>query len=137
MGCDIHIVLERRREGSNRWIGEFTSDNWVIGRNLYARQRDYGFFGRLAGVRSSPQGGPRHYPKNLPRDVSELAWDSYIQYPTDHHSVSHLSIEDFCAAFLAENPNHKHVREDSIMGDLLGVYKDSNCEYRVVFWFDN
>ena len=138
MGCDIHLVLERRRVGSPKWIGEFSSDNYnAVGSNLLVRQRDYGFFARLAHVRGSPAGGPSHFPKNLPHDVSELAWDEYMTSPTDHHSPSHLSVYAFCEAWLAENPNHKTVRPEYAAYDLLGINEDSGCEYRVVFWFDN
>ena len=138
MGCDIHIVLERRRKGLSKWIGEFCSDNYnIVGKSMLARQRDYGFFGRLAHVRGSPKDGPSHYPKELPYDVSELAWDSYMSAATDHHSVSHLSVDDFCDAWLAEHPDHPTVRRDYAAYDLLGIDEDDTLEYRVVFWFDN
>lgn len=138
MGCDIHIVLERRRKGDRKWIGEFTSDNYnVVGRKMKASQRDYGFFGRLAHVRTSPNDEPCYYRKNLPRDVSDLAWDSYMRCPTDHHSASHLSVNEFCKAYLAENPDDPDVREEYAAYDLLGVDPDTDCDYRVVFWFDN
>lgn len=138
MGCDIHIVLERKRKGTDQWIGEFSSDNHnVVGRNLKADRRDYGFFGRLAHVRHSPTSGPSFYPRNLPRDVSALAWDQYMTAPTDHHSASYLSIDEFCTAYLAENPEDPDVRPNHVAYDLLGVDSDTGCEYRVVFWFDN
>ena len=139
MGCDIHIVLERRREGSDRWIGEFTSDNFkCVGKNLEARNRDYGFFHRIAGVRGwGDNDKVDHYPKNLPRDVSDLAWDQYMTRPTDYHTPSHLTAEEFTAAYLAENPNSQTIRNDYAAYDLLGIDPDDKCEYRVVFWFDN
>lgn len=138
MGCDIHIVLEYKRAGQSKWIGEYCSDNYnAVGRNLIARERDYRFFGRLAHVRHRPEEGPRHYPQNLPRDVSDLAWDQYMRCPTDYHSPSHLSVSDFCAAYLADNPNDTRVRPEYAAYDLLGITDDEDCEYRVVFWFDN
>ncbi len=137
MGCDIHIVLERRRTSQDKWIGVFSSDNYeVVGKNLRARNRDYGLFWRLAGVRETQKETPFYFPKNLPRDISDLAWDEYMTHPTDHHTPSHLTVEEFCKAYVAENPGDPMVRNEHAATDLFGVY-DDGCEYRVVFWFDN
>ncbi|KIC39384.1 hypothetical protein RA26_01670 [Leisingera sp. ANG-M7] len=60
-----------------------------------------------------------------------------MRCPTDYHNPSHLSVSDFCEAYLAENPNDPSVRAEHAAYDLLGVDREEDCEYRVVFWFDN
>lgn len=134
MGCDIHIVMERR-EGSE-WVGIWSSDVGPRkdGRALIAR-RDYGFFSRFA-VRGST--GDVIYPRNIPKDVSRLAWLQYMKAPTDNHSASHASIEEFCDAWMAANSEHPGVRPEFAPYDLLGLFGDEDeGEHRVVFWFDN
>jgi len=139
MGCDIHIVLERRKRDSGEWIGQWCSDNlpdrW--GRPKCAR-RDYGLFSRF-GVRGPRDDGNAIYPRNIPEDVSRLAWSLYMLSPTDHHSASYCSLEEFIEAWRAENPNDAEVRKDWAHYDLFGVDLDwpENAEYRLVFWFDN
>lgn len=127
MGCDIHVVIEENLDG--RWIGLTASDR-QRDRPKYA-ERDYDFFAEIANV----HGNGRYYPKNLPRDVSELAWHMYMQSPTDHHSASHMDIESFCAAHHRLNPNQS--RAEHVVYDLTGLCMDEGEEYRVVFWFDN
>lgn len=138
MGCDIHMVLERRLP-DREWIGLWSSDAFPLGggRPLVAR-RDYEFFAEVAGVRGNTR--TSLYPKNLPEDVSRLSWVQYMRSPTDHHSVSHLSADDFVAAYKRANPEGRHgYRPEFALYDLLGVDPDwpENADYRVVFWFDN
>lgn len=144
MGCDIHIVLERRDPGSE-WIGLWCSDTFPGGRPKIA-QRDYAFFGEVAQVRCRSETGK--YPRNIPRDVSRLAWMEYMDAPTDHHSASHMTISEFTDAWFRANEKHPAViadknlpRREFAAYDLLGLsaYGDPDCksEFRVVFWFDN
>ena len=126
MGCDIHTVIEENVDG--RWIGVCASDRMKV-RPVYA-QRDYSFFGSIANVRGSGS----NYPQNLPRDVSDLAWHLYMRSPTDHHSVSHMSLDKFCDIHNAGRPNES--RAEYAVEDLTGIYKDEG-EHRIVFWFDN
>lgn len=127
MGCDIHTVIEEKVGG--RWIGVAASDR-MAKRPLYG-QRDYSFFGAIANVRERGE----NYPKNLPRDVSELAWHLYMRAPTDYHSASHMSLEEFCAIHNRLNP--KESRLEYAVEDLTGLYNEESEQYRVVFWFDN
>lgn len=127
MGCDIHTVIEQKVDG--RWIGVSASDR-MKGRPIYA-QRDYAFFGQIANVRERGA----HYPRNLPRDVSELAWHLYMEAPTDHHSASHMPLDQFCEIHNQENP--KDSRTEYAVEDLTGIYSEKGEMYRVVFWFDN
>jgi len=139
MGCDIHIVLERRQTGME-WVGVWCSDTAPGRRSQYlVSRRDYGLFGHLAGVRSLPDG--YFTCRNLPLDVSRLAWLQYMQAPIDHHSASHLSLQEFIVAFDRANPGESSAdyRKEHAAYDLFGVDEDwpESCEYRVVFWFDN
>jgi hypothetical protein len=138
MGCDIHIVLERRDAGQSEWVGQWCSDNLPMSRRPKIASRDYGFFAEVAGVRGSPSQS-KMYPRNVPVDVSRLAWLHYMQSPTDHHSPSHATPAEFVEAYARANPNDKDYRPEFALYDLLGVEADypEGCEYRVVFWFDN
>lgn len=133
MGCDIHIVIEEKV--GDKWIGIVATDR-LKDRPIYA-MRDYGFFAEIANVRG--RGG--HYPKNLPRDVSELAWHLYMRCPTDHHSASHMTIEKFCEIHNSLNPSKS--RREHATWDLMGLWPAAEIEdegaspFRVVFWFDN
>jgi hypothetical protein len=132
MGCDIHIVLERRKTDKPcaKWIGVTATDHHP-GPRIPVAQRDYDFFAEVANVR----GKGTHYPRNLPEDVSELAWEQYMRSPRDHHSPSHMPLDEFCAAYAKVNPTK--VRAEFAGSDLFGVYGDDGFDYRVVFWFDN
>lgn len=133
MGCDIHIVLERR-EPDSEWVGIWLSDA-LPGNRPPIAERDYDFFAEVAAVRGRTDTSV--YPRNLPKDVSRLAWLSYLRAPSDHHSVSHMSVADFVAAWLRAHPDDRSVRREWAVYDLLRVNGDDDQEWRVVFWFDN
>lgn len=135
MGCDIHIVLERKLPNTE-WIGLWSSDHRPGNRPLIAR-RDYAFFAEIASIRGSSRA--RNYPKNVPIDVSRLAWLDYMSAPTDHHSASYMSPKEFVEAWRVVNEKHDEVRIGHELYDLLGLWGDNEdgAEYRVVFWFDN
>ena len=141
MGCDIHIVLERREKGSSEWVGLWASDWMPNGRPLIA-QRDYGFFAEVAQVRGEGTGA-RIFPRNLPKDVSRLAWLMFMRAPTDYHSTSHMTVPEFTAAWFRASDGRSWIRgqqprPEFAASDLLGVWDDENeSDYRVVFWFDN
>lgn len=136
MGCDIHLVVERRIQGDPDWIGIYASDNAPGGRPKIA-QRNYEFFAEVAGVRGSS--ATTTYARNLPRDVSRLAWINFMACPTDYHHPSHLTVTEFIGAWRRANPNDESFREQFCAYDLLGVDSDwpEAADYRVVFWFDN
>ncbi|MBM1817141.1 hypothetical protein [Pseudosulfitobacter pseudonitzschiae] len=127
MGCDIHVVIEEKVNCG--WLGVAATDMMEV-RPAYA-QRDYDFFGAIANVRGS---GP-NYPKNVPRDVSDLAWHLYMRHPTDHHSPSYMDLDDFCSIHNRLRPQDS--RSEYSVEDLTGIDCDEGRKYRVVFWFDN
>lgn len=136
MGCGIHIILERRYPDSE-WVGVWSSDVGPGKLRAKIARRDYGFFQRF-GVRGYRDDVTAIYPRNLPRDVSRFSWLQYMLCPTDYHSASHATLDEFCAAWLAENPNDAEVRAEHATYDLFGIFGDEDeGEHRVVFWFDN
>lgn len=137
MGCDIHIVLERRKKIGGDWIGVYSTDELPLQNRLLIKQRDYDFFARIAAVRGS--GPDTIYPKNLPEDISDLAWQEYMTAPKDHHSPSYMPAAQFAHAWIAVNPQvpDSKIRAEWAVSDLLGARDDEHFEYRVVFWFDN
>lgn len=132
MGCDIHIVLERRKIDSRDWVGVYTTDTHPKHR-IQIAQRDYDFFAEVAGVRGRTD--TTMHPRNLPEDVSDLAWQEYMRSPLDYHSPSHMGVDEFCKAYLKANPDA--ARPEFAAYDLLGADTDDRFEHRVVFWFDN
>jgi hypothetical protein len=155
MGCDIHIVVERKWEG--RGVGLRTDRGFVRGGYngeetdwVYPDigQRDYGFFARLAGVRGD---GPE--PLGIPSDASDLTLALTQYWESDGHSFSYLPLKEFAerwcakdAAFLATMTAERLRGEDRAYARLLdrasiGVfdaYDDMDLDdFRVVFWFDN
>jgi hypothetical protein len=135
MGCDIHIVLESRKRATETapagpWIGLWCSDYFPGSRPTVAR-RNYEFFAAVASVR----GEGRHRPRNLPEDISPLAWREYMRAPLDHHSASHMPATSFVDVYQTVNPPADGVA-------LYGLYRllcadRDEDEHRVVFWFDN
>ena len=155
MGCDIHIVVERKWEG--RWVGLRTDQGFVRGGYngeetdwVYPDigQRNYAFFARLAGVRGD---GPE--PLGIPGDASDLTLMLTNQWEGDGHSHSYLPLKEFAErwcvgdeAFITTMAAERLDGKDRAYARLLDrasigtfdLYDDMDVEdFRVVFWFDN
>lgn len=155
MGCDIHIVVERKWKG--RWVGLRTDQGFARGGYNSAEtdwvypdigQRNYAFFARLAGVRGD---GPE--PLGIPGDASDLTLMLTSQWEGDGHSHSYLPLKEFaerwCAkdeAFITTMAAERLDGKDWAYARLLDrasigtfdPYDDMDVEdFRVVFWFDN
>jgi hypothetical protein len=156
MGCDIHIVVERKWEG--RWVGLRTDQGF--GRGGYngeetdwvypdIGQRNYAFFARLAGVR-----GDKYVETfGIPGDASDLTLMMTDRWGSDGHSFSYLPLKEFaerwCAkdeAFITTMAAERLDGKDRAYARLLDrasigmfdPYDDMDVEdFRVVFWFDN
>lgn len=156
MGCDIHMVVERKWEG--RWVGlhavpymrTYERDNasaplsvsfhgWDI------KNRNYGFFAKLAGVRGE---GPE--PKGVPDDASDLTLMEIDSWGQDGHSHSWCMVQEFYDLFRESNEwlvvdtlveGSARISIDDLLGvsysDLAEEEKGVADNYRVVFWFDN
>jgi hypothetical protein len=140
MGCDIHLVLERRRK-DGKWVAidTFTGHESALDKGYAwpaATSRNYQRFAALAGVRGD---GPAA--RGMPDDASETArflaeekWDS------DGHTHSWLPLAEAADIFLR---THGPVEADSFAAKypcayFFGIDSDEGFDaYRLVFWFDN
>lgn len=156
MGSDIHIVIERKFR--DKWVGvrtdagiptlSYNEPGWDYHAPAVG-SRNYGFFGRLAGVRGV---GPA--PVGLPADASDLSTAMAVKWGSDGHSHSWLPLEEFAMRWCATDEGFiaTMTRERLEGGDAsyhrlmskasLGVYDgydddDDVADFRVVFWFDN
>lgn len=145
MGCDIHIVLERRT--ADGWLGVDSFRSFeMYGRKegdfnyAYppARDRNYGRFAKLAGVRGD---GPE--PRGMPEDASALARHMANEWGLDGHSHSWLPLAEALAVWTATQYWPDWERLDSYKRQYPAAFffgvedSDDIAAYRLVFWFDN
>lgn len=134
MGCDIHIVLERKVDG--KWIGIDAYRHYMEPTSYRGgtTNRNYKRFARLAGVRGD---GPA--PKGLPEDLSDLAKMLSDDWGLDGHSRSWISLPDALPIFLEtewSDIEHQSDYAKKYPADyFFNVYESD--DYRIVFWFDN
>ncbi|GJM01925.1 MAG: hypothetical protein DHS20C08_04260 [Rhodomicrobium sp.] len=138
MGCDIHIVLEKKVH-ETEWLGLYCTDDLPSRRPVFA-QRNYDFFAALANVR----GRGDNYPRGLPSDISRLAWLKFSECPTDNHSSSNMALSEFIeiwkTSIFEKEPFYSDelgIRANYIEYDLFQLHAEPDDQYRVVFWFDN
>lgn len=133
MGCDIHLVLERKT--GDGWLGIHNfpyydtreGSDWPL-----ARERNYDRFAALAGVRGE---GPE--PKGIPQDASPLARYESEEWGDDGHSHSWLPVDEAAKIFLATERLPNDWCKQYPADFFFGVNDDHPGEYRIVFWFDN
>lgn len=164
MGCDIHMVVERR-DPELGWVGLhdfpygtvelFTEINgkseFVAGRPHWLPcSRNYELFAEIAGVRGD---GPE--PRGMPGDASDLARMEVRRWGDDGHSHTWLlmseAVRPFGVAMLGEQGWAKLVA-DKVSGEPdwdttgkvldrfgIGLSDDDETldDYRLIIWFDN
>lgn len=141
MGCDIHMVLERK--SSDGWVGlhNFQGCRGRDGRSAYpvATERNYRLFAALAGVRGE---GPA--PKGLPEDMSLLTKHLSSDWDGDGHSHSWIGLPEAVVEFNqrrypeGETPVDPGSYRDKYPSSYwFDVESDDVPEHRLVFWFDN
>lgn len=156
VGCDIHMVLERK-SGPAKWIGieRFNSFptiavqrfgeiaehlkrlNWM---GWTITSRNYHLFATLAGVRSDELNRPA-VPRGIPEDVSELAQAEIEAYEADGHSHSWGLLSEIGGHFLAHYCPEMIL--DADRANTIHRLFNTNCEdeplehFRLVYWFDN
>lgn len=141
MGCDIHLVVERRVE--QRWVAVrimrsiSTAAPINYGMNFAtpaSKERNYDRFAALAGVR-----GPGPAPRGLPDDVSETS--RFLFELLDRHTPSWLPLSEAAEIFAA---TERHELND--FDRKYSMYHYFNIEpetdgpaedHRLVFWFDS
>ena len=137
MGCDIHIVLEKKHDG--KWVGVHAFPYYESVNKGYmfapAIDRNYHRFAALAGVRGE---GPDA--KGFPEDASELSRMLFDRWEDDGHSFSYLSVVEATKIFL------ETARSDAVSDFgkkypehfFFGVETEDGFDnFRIVFWFDN
>jgi hypothetical protein len=99
MGCDIHLYIEKKKNG--KWIpaqgfmdtGGF--DDGTLDVPCPDKQldnRDYLLFGFLAGVRDDTN---QHFePKGFPKDASKEVKAVFKRWGNDAHTPSYLTLEE-------------------------------------------
>lgn len=158
MGADIHICAERKlKDGTWAMCQSYTSlctksFGSDKGRKFFrVRDRNYGFFADLAGVRGY---GPK--PRGMPKDASPLVREECDAWGSDGHSHSWYSAHEFVPIFMKNKLTDEERAE--LVSDKLTASYDVNlisnvlCDYlaidlpfdadapeniRFVFWFDN
>ena len=98
MGCDIHLILEKKV--NDKWLGVWATDSLPNGWSLPITHRNYEFFSNLANVRSEKPESNRNRPKGLPSNISELAKISIANIGDDGHSHSYFTVDEFIEIFL-------------------------------------
>lgn len=149
MGCDIHLVIERKSHVSDQWICVI-APTWEsvcqdpISMNTpdpptpagyFLRARNYNFFAAIAGVRGS---GPD--PKGLPTNISQTTQELTQEWGMDGHSHSHMPLEQFLEEFVRNNTGQlqKYVR-DKLAGENQNIVRmffpnfEPEHEYRVCY----
>lgn len=146
MGCDIHFVVEQKHQ--DKWVGLLSTEgpfSLPYGARktlpiLQFQDRDYEFFGRLAGVRRN---GPQAL--GVPEDASDLAYMQMTQWDGFGHSHSYCSLRDFVRAKYIVGIGITELaiatlKNEDFAARVLNIREEDYGpldDYRVVFWFDN
>ncbi len=105
--------------------------------------RDYRFFGRLAGVRRD---GPD--PNGVPPDASVMTQRVVARWEDDGHSHGHMTLREFVKRKIITDVTIADAAKSKLQGgdpiaEYLGDCVDDDSDItlddntRVVFWFDN
>ena len=152
MGCDIHVVIEKKFADCGWqcvWDGSIRPIYYGQEGHRYnspsITNRNYRLFADLAGVRGD---GPP--PKGLPEDISPAARSIVSEWDGDGHSHSWDTMLDFGEKY--EYPNtdegNADLTKDTLtgkvasavekaVGRLIDLNYDDIDNYRVIYWFDN
>lgn len=165
MGCDIHMVAERKVNGEWATVQNFSlvSDKGLVdkfgrhGQTFYrAELRNYEYFGALTkGTvrgREDPD-GLGCFPRGFPDDASILANAMWQDWGLDAHSPSWMYADEYAQIYMKyimdEEETTKYVTDRmnhgvSVWRQIfeehlnIGVHEGAVPEdFRVIFWFDN
>lgn len=162
MGCDIHGWIEKRVDG--KWLahrsiagGDYNdrdldgsvADHLDLDGNRYGRieelkDRNYGFFGKLAGVRGDNSNCID--PRGFPDDASPECHADFESWRGDAHTPSWVMLEEAARCYYESRrrwlPGNTPV--PVLMTDVEKLFPCEpfgipvpDGEYRFVFWFDN
>lgn len=167
MGCDIHVYVEYKHndghwnaDDRHRVIEEDEHYSYI--EEFSAGGRHYGFFGALAGVRSSAV-GPLYEPRGIPEDLSDIVQKAIDNWSSDGHTHSYLSLDEYkevidnfnkkiderfpddLSAKITEDDGYFYLYKDCLRkiekhnaeAILLDAPHLKIKECRIVFFFDN
>lgn len=155
MGCDIHFIVEFRNPYRGAYVPIYISDerfgDFLPGLPEEAipnrccvfwdqfANRNYSFFGELAGVRYDPIYGPFGTP-GVPADATEHA--KLAEHDGDSHSHGHCSLQTFFDAYAHGTQPEGLTTSRKLQNKPLCIQQDGfdlnfMDDYRVVYWFDN
>lgn len=148
MGCDIHMVLEKKHNGA--WVGLHSfpyaatqnkpTDTYPLrlGSSWAVRSRNYELFADLAGVRG--EGTMGNEPRGVPDDASHLTDMEVEEDGPDGHSHTYMLLSEAWPLFLIHTLPGEILeanRRQLGMG-LFGLSGDDDPDdYRLIIWFDN
>lgn len=129
MGCDIHIIIEKKHEG--KWVGWPCDNDNADGRN-YAR------FAKLAGVR-----GPGPAAKGVPPDASD--YTRMMQEDGSLHSWSWGTVKNVGDIFADttcyddEDEPLKATKEERERAPykFFSIDRSEVEDYRIIYAFDS
>jgi hypothetical protein len=141
MGCDIHMVLERKH--GLKWIAvdTFKSHEASYSKGYTspsATSRNYARFAALANVRGD---GPE--PRGIPADISDTTAMLLEDWEGDAHSMSWLPLGEAAKIFIATEYSSKpedfaaKYPQSHFFGVDESDDRNKRVKYRLIFWFDN
>ena len=135
MGCDIHVYVEVKIEGS-----------WYNYGTPYV-SRNYTLFAKMADVRNYDSIIPIDTPRGLPTDISKVVEAARRKVGVDGHSDSWLSYDEFVELreWFKEQTGHDFWDENFDLFEMSlytwrkyrEYYPEQVEDVRFVFWFDN
>lgn len=131
MGCDIHMMVERKKKNRKTWVHET---------GMEYRPRNYDLFALLAGVRSY-DGTQAVFPEaGVAPDASARFKEHCDKYGSDGHSHSFLSCQQYKSVLESYRIKHPSAYPLTEYLDALYQMEDIISEghqARVCFFFDN
>lgn len=146
MGCDIHVILERKVE--DRWqnvsIYRVTDVNTIEKIEPYS-DRDYELFSVLAGVRGCQE--PLIYPRGFPDKMSGATWEIIEKWEGDYHTPTWYDMYELIL-FAKNYQNEKEYAGLIDFVKYLNIYFEYAIslywpefikpnQYRAIIFFDN
>ena len=130
MGCDIHMMIERKKKNRKTWVHET---------GMEYKPRNYNMFALLAGVRSC-DGTQAVFPEaGIAPDASSRFKEYCESCVNDGHSHSFLSCQQYehvMKNYEAKYPGNHAYEYQETLWRMRGIVADGH-QARVCFFFDN
>ncbi|MEC9268511.1 MAG: hypothetical protein VX464_20800 [Pseudomonadota bacterium] len=141
MGCDIHLVMERKVGDAWVAVDTFRSYHEQPGhtedasrRRVWpaATSRNYRRFAALAGVR-----GPGPDPRGVPEDMSETARFLVEDWAEDGHSHTWLPVDEAAKVFRDTEYGELDEWARNYPASFYFDMDEKPEDHRLIIWFDN